>query len=80
MTRMVTALEQVGYVRRRPDPDDGRAHLVAATEQGRGVVEAGRSRRLAALTRRFEQLSPPQQQALLEAIDAHGSGPGPRRA
>ncbi|MCZ4096400.1 MULTISPECIES: MarR family winged helix-turn-helix transcriptional regulator [Streptomyces] len=34
VTRMVQRLEQSGLVTRRPDPDDGRAVLVEATEAG----------------------------------------------
>lgn len=33
VTKMLQRLEQAGHVRRRPDPDDGRAVLVEATEK-----------------------------------------------
>ena len=37
MTQAVEELERLGYVERRPDPDDRRARLVFLTERGRGV-------------------------------------------
>jgi DNA-binding MarR family transcriptional regulator len=42
MTRTVQRMERAGFVRRRPDPADGRASLVESTEAGlalRGQVE-----------------------------------------
>jgi DNA-binding MarR family transcriptional regulator len=43
MTRTVQRLERAGFVRRRPDPSDGRATLVESTPAGtalRGRIEA----------------------------------------
>ncbi|MBB3291153.1 MULTISPECIES: MarR family transcriptional regulator [unclassified Rhizobium] len=37
MTQAVEELERLGYVERRPDPNDRRARLVFLTERGRGV-------------------------------------------
>ncbi|MEU0033600.1 MarR family winged helix-turn-helix transcriptional regulator [Streptomyces sp. NPDC006333] len=37
MTRTVQRLERAGFVRRRPDPDDGRATLVETTAAGNGL-------------------------------------------
>jgi DNA-binding MarR family transcriptional regulator len=37
MAQAVEQLEQLGYVERRPDPDDRRARLVVLTERGRAV-------------------------------------------
>ncbi|MGO4484944.1 DNA-binding MarR family transcriptional regulator [Rhizobium pisi] len=37
MTQAVEELERLGYVERRPDPDDRRARLVFLTEKGQGV-------------------------------------------
>jgi DNA-binding MarR family transcriptional regulator len=36
-TRVVHRLEQAGFVRRRPDPDDGRATLVEVTAAGHAL-------------------------------------------
>jgi DNA-binding MarR family transcriptional regulator len=35
-------LERLGYVERRPDPEDGRAKIICLTERGRAVRERGR--------------------------------------
>ncbi len=45
MSRQVAALEQLGLVRRRPDPDDGRGAFVSLTEQGRAAFARARARR-----------------------------------
>ncbi len=37
MTQAVEELERLGYIERRPDPNDRRARLVFLTERGRGV-------------------------------------------
>lgn len=45
MTRTIAELESRGFVRRRPDPVDGRAVLVEAAEAGAtAVLEAGTTR------------------------------------
>ncbi|WP_436535344.1 MarR family winged helix-turn-helix transcriptional regulator [Actinoplanes sp. HUAS TT8] len=51
ITRQLKPLEALGLIERLPDPDDGRAHLVALTAEGsRRMAEAreARSRRLRA--------------------------------
>jgi DNA-binding MarR family transcriptional regulator len=42
MTELVTHLERYGYVERVPDPADGRAKLVRATDRGREVYAIAR--------------------------------------
>lgn len=42
LTQIVDDLERLGYVARRPDPDDRRAKLVVYTERGRTAFEASR--------------------------------------
>ncbi|MCW2795967.1 MarR family transcriptional regulator [Nocardioides sp.] len=42
MGELVDELVDMGYVVRRPDPDDGRAKLILLTKRGRGAVAAGR--------------------------------------
>lgn len=39
VSRQVTALVEQGLVAREPDPDDGRAALLAITDAGRAMVE-----------------------------------------
>jgi DNA-binding MarR family transcriptional regulator len=41
-TRQVLAMEQAGHVTRRPDPTDGRATVVEATDAGRAALAATR--------------------------------------
>ena len=43
-SRQVAALCSAGYVRREPDPDDGRAHRISATDEGRRVLEVSHRR------------------------------------
>jgi DNA-binding MarR family transcriptional regulator len=68
MTRIVASLEDLGHVRRTPDPADGRAHLVAVTESGDDLVARGRSQRLRALAHRLEKLTPDARERLLAAV------------
>lgn len=42
MAELVDELVDMGYVVRRPDPDDGRAKLIVLTKRGRAAVAAGR--------------------------------------
>ncbi len=42
MGELVDELVDMGYVLRRPDPDDGRAKLIVLTRRGRDAVAAGR--------------------------------------
>ncbi len=39
MSELVDDLERLGYLRRRPDPDDGRAKLIGFTKRGWASVE-----------------------------------------
>jgi DNA-binding MarR family transcriptional regulator len=76
MAELVDDLERLGYLERRPDPDDGRAKLVSLTDigwqairQGRDVIEsieADWGRRLG--EQRFESLCQ-SLQALIDALD-----------
>jgi DNA-binding MarR family transcriptional regulator len=70
MTRIVSSLESLGYVVRRPDPDDGRASVIAATAEGEVLVLQGRAARLRALQERFDRLDRRQRTALGDALDA----------
>lgn len=68
MTRLVNHLEEQGLVVRRPDPRDGRASVVEATDVGRDVVLSGRAERLRVLQARCDSLSPDDRQRLLAAL------------
>ncbi len=41
MGELVDELEQLGYVRRQPDPVDRRAKLIVLTQKGRACIAAG---------------------------------------
>jgi DNA-binding MarR family transcriptional regulator len=45
VSRQVAQLVDLGYVERQPDPEDGRASRLAATEHGLGHLAEGRRRR-----------------------------------
>ncbi|MCW2912887.1 MAG: transcriptional regulator, MarR family [Actinomycetia bacterium] len=45
ISRQVKVLEQLGLIERRPDPDDGRAHLLVLTDEGRLRLDAARTAR-----------------------------------
>lgn len=66
MTRVVAALEQEGFVERRPHPTDRRQVVVSLTERGRGLLREDRRRRDAWLSRRLHELSV-EERALLRA-------------
>ncbi|MEM6956463.1 MAG: MarR family transcriptional regulator [Myxococcota bacterium] len=74
--KLVSSLEERGYVQRRPDPDDGRAQRIFLTSRGerflraaRTVIEAIEDDWCAQLSeRRVKGLK----RALLEAADAFG--------
>jgi len=57
MTRKVSALEDGGFVERRPHETDGRVVVVAITERGRETVLADRRRRDEWLARQLRGLS-----------------------
>ena len=78
MTRIVNSLEGLGYVERTQDPADGRAQLVAATEDGAELVLQGRAARLRALQQRLGRLSAADRaavEAALTALEDLTSGP-----
>lgn len=70
LSRMMASLVEAGYARRTPDPADGRASLVTATEQGERVVAGLRSDRMHDLQRRMHRLSEQQREAVFAALSA----------
>jgi DNA-binding MarR family transcriptional regulator len=69
MTQTIADLEGEGLIARRPDPADGRRILVELTDQGRETLEADRRHREGWLARAIaEDLSPQEQQTLMEAV------------
>jgi DNA-binding MarR family transcriptional regulator len=68
LTRTFAALERLGYLRRMPDPADGRQSLLAATGEGRAALRAEMAPRDRWLARAIDAvLAPDERQTLLAA-------------
>jgi DNA-binding MarR family transcriptional regulator len=70
MTRLVSKLEDAGYLHRWVDPTDGRVSLVKVTAHGAAILLEARSRQQAYLLRQFEALDAADQAALLASVTA----------
>jgi len=68
LTRLVTVLEEAGYVTRRPDPSDARASTIAITEAGHEAMERLRDEGTAMLTASIQLLTREQRAALAAAL------------
>lgn len=83
LSRVITRLEKAGWVRRFPDPDNGRYTLAQLTEAGtRKITEAAPGHVTAVRHYIFDNLSPTQAAALGEAaqlISTALDAPAPRR-
>jgi DNA-binding MarR family transcriptional regulator len=64
MSRLVTALEREGLAVREPHAEDGRAVVVAASPEGRAILERGRERRIAELAELLDGLGPDELETL----------------
>ncbi|WP_436493511.1 MarR family winged helix-turn-helix transcriptional regulator [Actinokineospora sp. HUAS TT18] len=69
MTRVIAALEELGYLTRSPHPHDGRQAIVAITEAGRAYVDADISAREAWLDRRLAELDDSEREILARAVE-----------
>lgn len=69
MTRVIAALENSGYVTRRPHPTDGRQAIVALADAGRAYVEADISARERWLDKRLATLTADERRILDRAAD-----------
>jgi DNA-binding MarR family transcriptional regulator len=70
MSRIVAGLDSGGYVDRTPDPDDGRAQLLAPTEQGRALATGLRSARIRNVAAALDRLDAEQREALVTSLAA----------
>ncbi len=68
LTRIIAALEESGYVRRKPDPDDRRAVVVTITDHGEQVVGGLGSARVALLRARLEAVPAEDLRTLVAAL------------
>jgi DNA-binding MarR family transcriptional regulator len=69
MTRVIAALEQAGYVTRRPHPRDGRQAIVALADAGRAYVEADISARERWLDKSLAKLTAQERRILDQAAN-----------
>ncbi|WP_166655355.1 MarR family transcriptional regulator [Actinorugispora endophytica] len=69
MTRIVSALEERGLVRRMKHPDDRRQQLVELTDEGALLVQSDQQRREAWLTQRLAELTREEKATLRTAAE-----------
>jgi DNA-binding MarR family transcriptional regulator len=69
MTRVIAALEDYGFVSRRPHPTDGRQAIVELTDQGAAYLRAEVSAREAWLDSRLAELDESDRELLAQAAD-----------
>jgi DNA-binding MarR family transcriptional regulator len=69
MTRVIAALEEFGFVTRKPHPTDGRQAIVALTDEGRAFHDAEVSAREAWLDRRLAELDDDERELLARAAE-----------
>ncbi|HLH59471.1 MAG TPA: MarR family winged helix-turn-helix transcriptional regulator [Streptosporangiaceae bacterium] len=70
LTRIVTALEDCGYVKRCAVPGDARASTLAITTRGHEILERIRQESIVMLTESLMMLQPDQIEALTAALPA----------
>ena len=69
MTRIVDALVREGLVTRDQDARDRRMVRIAATDEGRRLLDEGRRRRVQAITDRLSRLAESERRALERGVD-----------
>ena len=69
MSRIVDALLAAGLVTREADPNDRRMVRIAATDEGRRLLDEGRRRRVAVLADRLGRLAESERRALERGVD-----------
>lgn len=70
MTRILTELEQRGFIEREADPRDGRAFMVSATPAGVDAVERARSNRTGIVAELIADLPDADVDAIAAALGA----------
>jgi DNA-binding MarR family transcriptional regulator len=68
ISRQVAGLVRSGLVERRPDPEDGRASLLAATTEGRRVLDTEKRRRAAQLVDALAGWTPESRDQLADML------------
>ncbi|WP_144763255.1 MarR family winged helix-turn-helix transcriptional regulator [Curtobacterium sp. 9128] len=70
MTRILTELEQRGFIAREADPTDGRAFKVSVTPEGIAAVEAARNQRTGIVASLITDLPSDDLDAIANALGA----------
>lgn len=70
IARRTASLERKGYLRREPNPEDGRSQLLYATEQAEGLRNAKAEAESAFYDYLMAGLNEAQQKAFLDTLDA----------
>ena len=70
IARRTASLERKGYLRREPNPEDGRSQLLYATEQAEGLRNAKAEAESAFYDYLMAGLTEEQQKAFLDTLDA----------
>jgi DNA-binding MarR family transcriptional regulator len=68
VTRLVSKLEAMNYLKRTVDPEDGRSFVVAVTVHGHDLLAAARQRANEFLAVQVGRLAEPDRQAILAAL------------
>jgi DNA-binding MarR family transcriptional regulator len=68
LTRLISALEDSGYVKRCADPTDARASTLAVTSGGREMLDRIRTETTLVLARSLGDLTPAQRSVLAAAL------------
>lgn len=69
MSRIVDALVELGLVSRETRAGDRRSLEIAATTEGRELLDAGRERRVGALVKRLGALADSERRALARGVE-----------
>ena len=75
ITRMVDRLAEEGYVKRIPDPDDGRVCRVVTTARAEEMVAEARARKAAWLDERMDGLRAADRRRVVAAEELVEAGP-----
>ncbi|MFC0116157.1 MarR family winged helix-turn-helix transcriptional regulator [Kibdelosporangium aridum] len=69
ISRQVAALVKDGLIERRADPADGRASLLAVTDEGRALLDARHRQRSCSLARMLAHWSPDDRERFVELLE-----------
>ncbi len=69
MSRIVDALVESGLVTREVKPGDRRSVRIAATEEGKRLLDLGRERRVRSLASRLDKLAESERRALARGVE-----------